>query len=213
MSTQKIALFGATGMIGSEILTEARRRNYTVTAITRNPQKVAAQEGVTAVAGNVLDADSVAEVVAGHDIVVSAYGPGADSAEKITEAAHALLAGVKQAGVKRLIVVGGAGSLEVAPGVTLVSVPDFPEIYRAVALAHQDALDIFRANDSVEWSYLSPPAIIQPGERTSKFRLGKDNLLSDADGNSQISTADFAIALVDEIEAAAHTQERFTVAY
>lgn len=210
----KIALFGATGMIGQRILREAVRRGHTITAIARNPAGVPPEAGVTPAAGNLLEADTVASLVAGHDAVVSAYGPRGEAPETVKDATHALIAGLTKAGVRRLVVVGGAGSLEVTPGRQLVDTPEFPAAWKPVALAHRDVLQILRdqAGD-LEWTYFSPAAFIEPGERTGTFRLGGDQLVTDAAGNSRISAEDYAVALLDELERPAHIRQRFTAAY
>ncbi len=210
----KIALYGATGMIGQRILAEAVSRGHEVTAIVRNPEKIAANPKVAARKGDITDAADVAEAVKGHDAVVSAYGPPFDQPELYTTVARALIEALPKAGVKRLLVVGGAGSLEVAPGVQLVDTPEFPAAWKAPALGHRDSLNVIRdeAND-LDWSYLSPAAIIEPGERTGKFRLGKDQLVTDDKGESHISAEDFAIAVLDELESPNHIRSRFTLAY
>ncbi len=132
----------------------------------------------------------------------------------MVDAARAQIAGLKAAGVKRLIVVGGAGSLEVAPGVQVVDTPEFPAAWKGIALAHRDALEVYRKEGGeLEWTYFSPPALIEPGERTGKFRVGSDQLLVDGTGQSQISAEDYAIALLDEVETPRHVRKRFTAAY
>ena len=207
----KIVLFGASGMIGSRLLAEALRRGHNVTAVARDPKKITAPSGkISAVAGDATDADSVAALVKGHDVVISAINGTPDA---VKQAAHSLIDGVAKAGVKRLLVVGGAGSLEVAPGVSLVSTPEFPAEWKDIALAHADVLQIFRKNQSLDWTYLSPAAFISPGERTGKFRLGGDQLVTDAKGESRISAEDYAVALLDEIEQPKHIRRRFTLAY
>ncbi len=202
----KIALIGASGFIGSRLLTELASRGHTVTAIVRNPEKVAAKPGVTAVKGDVFDKDGLAKLLAGHDAVISAVHFSASDPQT-------LLAAVKQSGVKRYLVVGGAGSLEVAPGVKLFDTPDFPAAYLDEARRGGAFLDLLKPEQGLDWTFLSPSALIQPGERTGKFRLGTDQLLVDAKGNSAISAEDYAVALVDELEKPAHSRRRFTVGY
>lgn len=202
----KIALIGATGFIGSRLLAELTARGHAVSAITRNPEKVVAAAGVTALKGDVFDRDGLASLLAGHDAVISAvHFTASDPA--------VLLAAVKQSGVKRYLVVGGAGSLEVAPGKRLFDTPEFPAIYLAEAQKGGAFLELLKAESKLDWTFLSPSALIQPGERTGKFRLGKDQLLVDAQGKSAISAEDYAIALVDELEKPAHSRQRFTVGY
>jgi uncharacterized protein len=212
----KLALFGASGTIGQRILREALRRGHTVTAIVRDPSRLTDQHPhLKAVAGDVLDPARVAAAVAGHEAVLSAYGPsGGAGAETIAAAARALIAGLKAAGVTRLVVVGGSGSLEVAPGLKLIDTPQFPEAWKPLAQAHAEALAIYRtAGTDLEWSYLSPAAFLEPGARTGSFRLGGDQLLTDAEGQSRISAEDYAIAFLDEVEHPRHVRQRFTAAY
>ena len=143
--------------------------------------------------------------------MISAYSPGSTTAA-VVDATRSLIAGLTQAGVRRFIEVGGAGSLFVAPNVRLVDAPNFPEAYKEIALAHGEALEVLRHAD-LDWTYFSPAAFIQPGERTGKFRLGEDTLIADEKGNSQISTEDYAISLVDELEKPNYIRRRFTIGY
>ena len=212
----KLALFGASGTIGQRILREALSRGHTVTAIVRDPSRITEQApDLRTTVGNILDPKSVADAVAGHDAVVSAFGPGRDQrVETVAEAVRSLIAGLKAAGVKRLAFVGGAGSLEVAPGVKVEDTPGWPAEFKGIAHAHTNALDVFRREGSdLDWTFLSPPVLIEPGERTGKFRLGGDQLLTDGQGQSRISAEDYAIALLDEVERPRHIRQRFTVAY
>jgi putative NADH-flavin reductase len=208
----KVVLFGASGMIGSRILAELVRRGHTVTAVTRHPEKIQAVPGVKAVQGDVTDSASVAAVAKGADAAISAYSPPASDPAKVVEAARSLLNGLSTAGVRRLIVVGGAGSLEVAPGVQLVDTPDFPSAWKTIALAHRDTLSVLKTSD-LDWTYLSPAALIQPGTRTGKFRVGGTRLVANDHGESKISAEDYAIALVDELENPRHLRQQFTAAY
>ena len=203
---KKVALIGASGFIGSRLLAELSARGHAVTAIVRSPEKVAALAGVTAVKGDVFDKDGLAKLLAGHDAVISAVHFSASDPQ-------VLLAAVKQSGVKRYLVVGGAGSLEVAPGVKLFDTPEFPAVYLDEARKGGAFLDLLKQEKGLDWTFLSPAALIQPGERTGQFRLGTDQLLVDAEGNSSISAEDYAIALVDELEKPAHSRHRFTVGY
>jgi hypothetical protein len=207
----KVVLIGASGMIGSRVLDELLSRGHEVKAVVRDPSKVKAQAGLTVVAGDIND-PAAAAVVAGADVVVSAYAPGLETPELLVPATRNLIAGLEQAGVKRLIMVGGAGGLNVAPGIRLIDVPDFPETYRGIAQVHIEAKDLLAASD-LEWTSFSPAAIIQPGERTGKFRIDADDLVVDAKGNSNISAEDYAIALVDELERGQFKRQRFTAAY
>jgi putative NADH-flavin reductase len=209
----KIALFG-TGMIGSRIAREALARGHQVTAVVRTPGKLGIQhDKLKEGAGDARDAASIAAAVKGHDAVISAIGVGTGEQSGLLQATEALLKGLKQAGIRRLLVVGGAGSLEVKPGLQLVDTPTFPQAYKAPALAHREALAIYRKEKELDWSYLSPAAFISPGERTGKFRLGGDALITDAKGESRISAEDYAVALVDELEKPQHIRQRFTLAY
>ncbi len=207
----KVVLFGASGMIGSRILQELVSRGHQVTAVVRNPEKVTAT-GVKAVRGDMTDPLRVAATAQGAEAAISAYAPPQTQGETLLTATRFLLAGLTTAGVRRLITVSGAGSLEVAPGVQLVDTAEFPEAWKPIAQAHRDALPILKGS-SLEWSALSPAALIQPGERTGKFRLGGTQLVTDAKGESRISAEDYAVALVDELENPTHLRQQFTVAY
>lgn len=203
---KKVALIGASGFIGSRLLAELSARGHVVTAIVRNPEKVAALPGVTAVKGDVFDKDGLAKLLVGHDAVISAVHFTASDPQ-------ALLASVRQSGVKRYLVVGGAGSLEVAPGVKLFDTPEFPAAYLDEARKGGAFLNLLKQEQGLDWAFLSPSALIQPGERTGQFRLGTDQLLVDDKGKSSISAEDYAIALVDELEKPTHGGRRFTVGY
>ena len=215
MSQQlKIALFGATGMIGSRIAAEAARRGHQVTALARNPARVpAGVANLTAARADLLDAASVGAAVRGHDVVASAYAPPQDELATLGKATRALVEGVRAAGLKRLVVVGGAGSLEVAPGKQLVDTDGFPDAYKPIALAHRDAFDYYRGVADLDWTFFAPAALIAPGERTGAFRTGANTLLADAQGNSRISAEDYAIAFVDELEHGRFVRQIATVAY
>jgi putative NADH-flavin reductase len=202
----KVALIGASGQAGSRILAELSARGHAVTAIARHPEKIAVLAGVAAVKGDVYDKAGLVPLIKGHDVVISSvHYTASDPA--------LLLAAVRESGVKRYFVVGGAGSLEVAPGVRLIDTPEFPAIYKAEASKGAEFLELLRntAGD-LDWTFLSPAAMFVAGERTGKFRLGKDRLLTHDQGSS-ISFEDYAIAAVDELEKPAHIRERFTVGY
>jgi hypothetical protein len=207
----KVVLYGASGMVGSRVLTELLSRGHQVTAVVRNPSKLAAANA-TVKPGDALSPSSVAETAAGADAAISAFAPPLTDPDKVIDSVQSLTAGLKQAGVKRFIMVGGAGSLEVAPGLKLEDAPVFPAEYKPIAHSHTKALDELKTAD-LDWTYFSPAALIQPGERTGKFRLGLDTLVSDEKGNSQISAEDYAIALVDELENPKHIRQRFTIGY
>ena len=212
----KIALIGATGFVGAPVLSELLSRGHRVTVLARNPSKLAAQSGLTVVAADALDATQVAKAVAGHDAVISAYNPGWSEPkihDLFLQGSQAILDGVKQSGVKRVLVVGGAGSLYVAPGLQLVDTPPFPAEYKQGALAARELLNRIKLESTLEWSFLSPPIGLAPGERTGQYRVGADDLLpGQGDQPAGISVADLAVAIVDEMEKAQHVRRRFTVA-
>ncbi len=212
-----IALIGATGFVGSPVLAELLSRGHQVTVLARTPSKLPAQTGLTVVKADALDSAQVAKAVTGHDAVISAYNPGW-SEPKIhdlhLQASRAIVEGVKASGVKRLLVVGGAGSLYVAPGLQLVDTPPFPAEYKQGALAAREALNELKKENTLDWSFVSPPIGLAPGERTGQYRLGADDLLpGQGDQPAGISVADLAVAIVDEIETPRHVQKRFTVAH
>ncbi|MFE9092841.1 NAD(P)-dependent oxidoreductase [Streptomyces sp. NPDC007264] len=210
----RIVLFGATGMLGSRIAAEAAQRGHRVTAVSRSGRSPV--PGVTAAAADASDPAKVAALAAGADAVASACAPprnGSDPDEPFRTLNRSLVRGTRDAGVRRLVVVGGAGSLEVAPGEELCEQPGFPEAYRAEALAHRAVLEYYRGVDDLDWTYVSPAAEIGPGERRGRFRVDGDRLLTDADGASRISAEDYAVAFVDELERGAHARARMSVAY
>jgi putative NADH-flavin reductase len=200
-----IALVGASGQAGSRILKELSDRGHTVTAIARNPEKIQSLPKVTAKKGDVFDQEGLTSLLKGHDIVISSVHFTASDPSK-------LIAAVRASGAKRYLVVGGAGSLEIAPGQRVIDLPDFPAAYKAEATKGAEFLDLLKSEKELNWTFLSPSAEFVPGERTGTFRLGKDTLLSN-DKGSRISFEDYAIALVDEIETPAHERQRFTVGY
>ncbi|MFI0482164.1 NAD(P)-dependent oxidoreductase [Actinomadura sp. 9N215] len=206
----RILLIGATGMIGRRVADEARRRGHEVTGVTRSGDDGTAK-------ADALDTEAVAALAEGHDAAVLAVAPprdGSDPTGPLVAAARGVFEALRRAGVRRLAVVGGAGSLEVAPGVRVVDGPDFPAAHKGEALAQAELLEVVRAEAAdLDWTYLSPAAIIEPGQRSGEFRLGGDELLADADGNSLISAEDYAIALVDELEKNQAVRRRITVAY
>ncbi|MFB9473543.1 NAD(P)-dependent oxidoreductase [Nonomuraea salmonea] len=200
----KILVFGATGMVGQRIAAELRDRGHEVTGVSRSGGPVK---------GDVRDTATLAP---GHDAVVSAVAPPRDGTEPeppFIEANTALTDGLRAAGVRRLIVVGGAGSLQVAPGQDLVDTPEFPELYKKEALAGRALLRFYREVDDLDWTFVSPAAEIAPGERTGVFRVGGDTLLSDEQGRSFISAEDYAVAIADELEKNANVRKRICVAY
>ena len=202
----KIAVIGASGQAGSRIVAELARRGHTVTGIARNPDKITKLANVTAVAGDANDRAALAKLWAGHDVAVS-------SIHFLVSDVETLIGAAKDSGVSRYLLVGGAGSLEVAPGVKLVTTPNFPAQYKAEAEKGAAFLGRLRQERELNWTFLSPSALIDFGTRTGKFRQGTDQLLVDADGKSSISFEDFAVAMADEIERPAHVRKRFTVGY
>ena len=200
----KIALIGATGNIGTEIAKEALRRGNTVTAVVRDVERVTAEPNLTAQKGDLGDPAGLPDALRGHDVV-------AVSVPFRTFDVHAPIDATKAAGVPRLAMVGGAGSLRLPDGTRVIDSPDFPEAYKPEASAATTALDVLKGETDLDWTFLSPSAEIAPGERTGHFRLGGDELLVGADGQSRISQADYAIAFVDELERPAHSRRRFTV--
>lgn len=210
-----VVLIGASGFVGSALLKEALARGHRVTAIVSNPAKLAAQPGLETVGADVLDGAALAPRLAGHDAVVSAFSghAQADVYGYYVQGMRSIIAAAKQARVPRLLVVGGAGSLEVAPGVQLVDTPEFPAQWKGTAEGAREALKLLRAEPELEWTMLSPSAWLEPGERTGRFRLGTDQLLADAQGESRISVEDYAVAMIDELERPAHSRRRFTVGY
>ncbi|MER7767291.1 NAD(P)H-binding protein [Kitasatospora sp. NPDC096140] len=212
----RITVFGATGNVGSRVVAEAIARGHEVTAVVRDPAKPhGLPSAVTLAVADARNPEDVTRVTAGQDAVITATRPVPGSEHELAVATEGLLAGVAGTGV-RLLAVGGAGNLVVpgTDGTTLVETPGFPAEIRPIALACGEQFDLYRAADAdVDWTYLSPAALLEPGVRTGRFRLGRDELLLDADGNSAISMEDLAVALLDEVETPAHRRARFTAAY
>ncbi len=212
----KIALIGATGYVGAALLEEALNRGHQVTALVRNPQKLPQHERLSAVASDINDVTALTAQLRGHDAVLSAYNPGWDQADIRTQfiaGSKAIVAATKAAGVQRLLVVGGAGSLYVAPGLQLIDTPTFPTEYKEGAEGARQALNQLREDSSLQWTFLSPAALLQPGPRTGQFRIGGEQLLMNGEQPANISVADLAVALLDETEQPQHIRQRFTVAY
>lgn len=214
-----IVVFGASGNIGSNIRKEALSRGHRVTAVTRSTELEPA-ERLAVLRADIANADDVAKIAAGHDAVISAYSPGLhhhsadDAAELIRKAHDALFAGIKQARIRRLIIVGGVGSLEASPGIDVVDSDFYPAEHKAHTLRNREILrSLKRGDHDLDWTYVSPPLSIKVGERTGKFRLGEDRLLRDEAGQSRISQADFAIAILDELDKGQFVRRRFTAAY
>jgi putative NADH-flavin reductase len=207
-----VVLYGPTGKSGSRILTELISRGHTVTAVARTPSKVPVQPGVTVVQGDVSNVDAIAANLPGADAVVSAYGPPADDTAQVIGATDNIVKAIAKHGGPRLIIVGGAGSLFVAPGVTLRDSGHIPPDWLPIVDAHIAVLNNVKKS-TIDWTYFSPAAFFEPGIRTGKFRLGKDDLIADEKHESRISMEDYAIAVVDELEHPQHRGERFTIGY
>jgi putative NADH-flavin reductase len=208
----KIIIYGARGKLGPFVIAEAVQRGHEVTAVTRDGTGIEPTDGVTVVAGEIVDPAGVAALATGHDVAISCIGPREDDPhEKLSDDFQTLLAGLGEAGVPRCIIVGGAGSTEVAPGQLLIDQPDFPEFAKPTASKAVTALKRLRTTETpVDWAFLSPGAFFDPeGPRTGTYRTGTDNLIAD-DGGSYLSYADGAIVLLDEVEQANHHFTRFT---
>ncbi|MFD0278203.1 NAD(P)-dependent oxidoreductase [Kitasatospora sp. NPDC127111] len=211
----RITVFGATGNVGSRVVAEAVARGHEVTAVLRDPARPhSLPVAATIATGDARTAEDVTRLAAGQDVVISATRPAPGSESELATATKGLLAGLAGTGV-RLLLVGGAGSLTLpgGDGATVVDDPDFPPSWLPIAQACGEQLALCRADTEVDWAYLSPAALLAPGERTGRYRLGRDELLVDADGTSAISMEDLAVALLDEAERPAHHRSRFTVAY
>lgn len=202
----KIAIIGATGRAGSQLLEEALRRGHSVIAIARNTDKLAVRPGVSVKQVDALDAEALQQAISGSDVVISA-------AHFATLPASAVIGPVKKAAVKRLLVVGGAGSLLLPGGTRVIDSEGFPQAYKAEASAGATFLDALRQEQELDWTFLSPSAEFVETERTGTFRLGQDDLLVSSEGRSWISFADFAIAMLNEVETPKHSRQRFTVGY
>ena len=209
----KIAIVAATGKIGRNIVQQALQKGHEVTAIVRSDKDLPAELKGAKVVVAALEKTSLAKVLRGHDAVISAYGPAPEATAALSDTSHTLIAAVREAGLRRLVVVGGAGSLEVAPGVQLVDIPEFPAAYKTVALAHREALAIYRAASDIDWTFFSPAAEIGPGEVRGHYRTGEKKLLVDGEGNSRISYGDYAAAVVAEVEQPRYVQTIATAAY
>ena len=215
---KEIVLIGASGFVGSAILNEALDRGHKVEAVVRHPEKITTvHKNLVVTQSDVSFIDNVTEVCKGADAVISAYNPGwknPDIAEETTRVYRVILEGVSQSGIKRFLVVGGAGSLFVSPGKRLMDSGVIPESFvpalRALAGIY---LNDLVSEKRIDWVFFSPAGNLQPGKRTGKFRLGKDDLIVNETGESKISVQDYAVAMIDEVEKPAHHQERFTIGY
>lgn len=215
---KSVLLIGATGFVGTAILNELVNRGHRVTAVIRDVEKLAGKEGVEAVKADVADVDAIAKLAEGKDAIISAYNPGwanPDIARLTTENYPKIVEAAKKSGVKRLLIVGGAGTLFCAPGLRVVDSGVVPEeIMGAVRSLGDFYLNSLVNVQDIDWVFFSPAGTFDTeGKRTGKFRLGKDDLIVDADGNSHISVEDYALAMVDELEKEEHHKERFTIGY
>ena len=204
MNLMKIAIIGATGQVGSQLTAEALSRGHTITGIARYPDSLPKHDRLKPVKADLTNYARLPDILAGHDAVILAV-------KFVSIDGTKLLAAVKASAVKRFLVVGGAGSLEIAPRQRLVDQPTFPPGYKAEALAAGSFLELLRRETTLDWTFLSPSAYLHAGPRTGKFRLGRDTLLVDGKGESHISIADYAIAFVDELDRPQHPRSRFPV--
>ena len=215
---KRIALIGASGFVGSALLKESLKRGHEVTAIVRNPEKITLNDpNLQIIQGDVLSEQSITDVIKGVDVVISAYNPGwtnPNISQETTAAYQSIISGVKKAKIPRLLIVGGAGSLYVAPEKRVMDTGVIPESYLPAVESLANVLyDLQKNEKELDWAYFSPAGNIEPGERTGKFRLGKDQLMVDKDGKSNISVEDYAVAMLDEVDSPVHHRERFTIGY
>lgn len=217
----KIAIIGASGFIGSKITAEAMGRGHEVTGIVRNTDRLPQNSKLKAVGLNLMQHSELARALGGHDAVVSAWnaakdGTGPDVFDRFVEGNRAIISAVKISGVRRLLVVGGAASLKTPEGVEFIDAPGFPASFEAAKPAMRGVREYYyllKNEPELDWAYFSPAIMIQPGQRTGKFRLGGDHIVADASGASRISVEDYAVAAVDELEHPKHHRERFTIGY
>jgi putative NADH-flavin reductase len=208
----RVVLYGATGRAGSRILQELRRRGHRVTGVTRDGKAPSDFSDVDWKVDDLSSADRIAKTIEGADALVSAYAPPPDATDSLVGVCERLAEAVARGGSGRLLVVGGAGVLKVAPGVTLIESGKLPPEWMPIAVSHARALEALRASHA-DWTYISPAAFFEPGERTGSYRASKDTLLTDAQGESRISMEDYAIAMVDEMERGSHRRESFAVGW
>jgi putative NADH-flavin reductase len=205
-----VVLYGATGRAGRPILAELTQRGHQVLAVARRPEVL--PEGTTSVRDDLSDLDRITTLIAGADAVISAYAPPREDTDQLVHVTQRLIAATRTTGVLRLMVVGGCGSLTFSPGVTVLESGHWPDAYVPIAVSHTKAFAALRES-GIKWTYFSPPMSITPGARTGRFRLGRDDLIKDAAGQSRVSFEDYAVALVDELERPAHERARFTIGY
>lgn len=212
----RVVLLGASGFVGSAILKEALDRGHRVTAVVRNQGHLDPVQNLKIQITDIYDSAALAAVIVGNDALISAFNPGWKDPNLYYDQVRgttSILKSVKSAAIKRVLWVGGAGGLEVRPGVRVIDAPDFPVAIKPGSLATIEALDQLSREPSLDWSYLSPSMDMKSGARTGHFRLGDDQLLVDANGQSRISVQDYAVAMINELEHPAHLRKRFTVGY
>jgi putative NADH-flavin reductase len=217
----KVALIGASGFVGSKILAEALHRGHEVTAIVRHPEKIQPDKILNTKKADVLDVDELAKLLAGHDVIVSAFNPargvaGAHVYDLHVQGHKAILAAANKSGAKRFLGVGGAASLKTPEGIELIDSPQFPAAYEQFKPGIRGTRELYyllKQEPSLDWVFIAPSVVIAPGERTGKFRIGKDHVLYNDNGESKISLEDYAAALVDEMERPQHHRERITIGY
>ena len=215
---KNVVLIGASGFVGTAILNELLNRGHKVTAIVRDPTKVTASNpNLKFVQADVTDSDVLIEASKGKDAVISAYNPGWKNPniyEETLKNYPLIVDSVKKAGVERLLIVGGAGTLFYAPGKMVMDADDIPaKLLPGIKSLGEFYLNTLRKENDIDWIFLSPAANMTPGERTGKFRIGKDDLVVGVNGDSNISVEDYAVAMVDELEQKHHHKERFTIGY
>lgn len=217
----KVALIGASGFVGSKILAEALQRGHEVTAIVRHPEKIQPHKNLNTRKADVLNVDELAELLAGHDVIVSAFNPargvaGAHVYDLHVQGHKAILAAANKSGAKRFLAVGGAASLKTPEGIELIDSPQFPAAYEQFKPGIRGTRELYyllKQEPSLDWVFIAPSVVIAPGERTGKFRIGKDHVLYNDNRESKISLEDYAAALVDEMERPQHHRERITIGY
>ncbi|MGB9067742.1 MAG: NAD(P)-dependent oxidoreductase [Candidatus Acidiferrales bacterium] len=217
----KVALIGASGFVGSKILAEALQRGHQVTAIVRHPEKIQSDKNLNTKKADVLNVDELAKLLAGHDVIVSAFNPARGVAGTHVYDLHvqghkAILAAANKSGAKRFLAVGGAASLKTPEGIELIDSPQFPAAYEQFKPGIRGTRELYyllKQEPSLDWVFIAPSVVIAPGERTGKFRIGKDHVLYNDNGESKISLEDYAAALVDEMERPEHHRERITIGY
>jgi len=213
----KIAIIGATGFVGANVMKEALSRGHQVLALTRSPQKIAPDQHLTAQSIDVNDSESLATAIKGYDVVVHAFAaPRSDSIDervaKQTNGSKSIIKAVKLAGVKRVVAVGGAGTAEIARGVVLMDSYLFPPEYEGGARSTAVIKNLLQQEEAFDWVFISPPNFLEDGERSGRYRTGTDNLIIEmSTGRSYMSVADYAVAMLDEIEQPQHHRQRFTV--